>query len=80
VSRFTEQTRDEVIEFLVSEMLDSMFADGGKQDIILNGIDFKGLHNMTDQELYNEMLNFTGETEDLVVKARRELSIALTQS
>jgi len=48
-------TKKAVIQYLREYLPTVMFGDGLEDDYIMNGIDFKGLDNMTDEELLKEL-------------------------
>lgn len=71
----SEKTKNEVIDFLFDNLRHTMFGDGLEDDYLRDGVEFKGLNNYSDQELIDEMLTFTGEEEELVVRAKQELAV-----
>jgi len=73
----SEETEVEVFAFLRECLMSSMFGDSLEDDYINDGFptDFKGLHNMTNDELLKMMTDFTGEDEDLVVKMKAEIAV-----
>ena len=52
--------REAVKEVLVDCLMDTMFGDGQEEEYIRQGIEFKGLDNMTDQELIEELKEMIG--------------------
>lgn len=67
--------KNELIDFCKEMLFDSMFGDGMEDDYIMNGMGFKGLNNMTDEELIETALTYTGDDEDLIIRAKTELDI-----
>ena len=68
----TKKTRDEVIKFLREALSDTMFGDGQEDDIIMDGIEFNGLNNMSDAELlleYARYLDADDEDDEDVLKS-----------
>ena len=69
-----DKTVERVISFLVDCILDSSFGDGQEEEMIRDGRSFKGLNNMTDKELLDELLCYTGENEELVLLVKKEMA------
>jgi hypothetical protein len=69
----TSKTRDEIVEFLAECKMNSCFGDGAENDYIREGTEFIGLYEMTDAELVEELLSYTGENEDIYQQAKGEL-------
>ena len=58
--RLPRGLRDQLRGYLFQELMSSMWGDGLENDYIRDGINFKGLDNMTDLELYQELLEGMG--------------------
>lgn len=71
----TDKTKTEVIDFLFDCMFSSMFGDGLEEMYIRDGMNFKGLNNMSDKELLRELLNYTGHEEELVIRVQQEIEV-----
>lgn len=71
----SEKTKDEVIEELADWLKSGMFGDGLEDDYVRDGINFKGLNNMSDQELLDELLGIYEEDHELVKKVRGEMEV-----
>lgn len=76
MSKLSDQTRSEIVDYLFDVLRDSMFGDGLEHEYIKHGVSFKGLNNMTDQELVEEYeMYMDSEDDELKVKAKAELAI-----
>jgi hypothetical protein len=75
--RFSDQTREEIITYLIDAFQEGMFGDGMERDYVEHGMDFVGVTNMTDAELMSELEQIFGDDseEELVVRAQAELAI-----
>ncbi len=71
----SKKVREELGQFVFDNIRDYMFGDGQEDEMVWDGVEFKGIHNMTDEELITEALNYTGEEEDLIQQARAELAV-----
>ncbi len=70
----SEKTKTEVIDYLADSLRSTMFGDGLEDDYIRCGMGFKGLENMTDQELLDEMSDLD-EDDELLIKVKQELEV-----
>ncbi len=79
--RMGDALREEVVEFVTESLRSCMFGDGLEEDYIVGGINFVGLENMSDQELYEELMSCVSEDHDLAIRVRIDLEIdeALTE-
>jgi hypothetical protein len=83
MKKLSEETKKEMIERLKDMLLEGMFGDGIEEDYILDGINFKGLNNMSDEELLEEFSDVfamyiedgEGGEFDLYEKAKKELGL-----
>lgn len=73
--RMTESTRNEIRELLIDTLQDGMFGDGMEADYVADGMDFKGVNNMTDSELLEVMANIGYEEDELCIKAEAEMAV-----
>ncbi len=82
--KLTEDTKKEMIEDLKDALLEGMFGDGIEEDYIMDGFpDFKGLSNLTDEELlseYKDVFDYSIEEGDdsyfdTYEKAKKELGL-----
>jgi hypothetical protein len=73
--RLNDATREEVVAFLKDCVMSCSFGDGLEDDYVIDGVSMVGLNNMTDTELVEELLLYTGEEEELYIKAESELSV-----
>jgi len=75
----SNKTISEIQNTVFPYLMDGMFGDGCERDYIVDGFTFKGLANMTDRELIQEMeaCGFDdieeGEEYELLQRARAEL-------
>lgn len=53
----SKDQHDKIQALLFDELRENMFGDGCEDDMIWHGINLKGLHNMTDKELVDELRN-----------------------
>ena len=60
----TDEMRKAIKTNLAQTLMDTMFGDGLEEEYIMNGISFKGLDNMTDEELLNEQDQFNDEGDE----------------
>ena len=71
-------TKKAVIQYLREYLPTVMFGDGLEDDYIMDGINFKGLNNMTNEELLMELIqgmSYHDEDDDaykLLVKACKD--------
>lgn len=74
--RMGDALREEVCDFLIDSLSDVMFGDGLERDYVQGGINYPGVENMSDQELYEELCNATQDDDhDLVIRVRIDLEI-----
>ena len=76
--KLTDETKQELNNVLFMRLKEGMFGDQCERDMILSGINFKGLDNMTDLELFAEFETIadTANEDDmnLLSKAEKELN------
>lgn len=76
MSLLTPEERARAIENAKIQCLDHMFGDGQEEEYVMNGFpEFKGLTNMTDEELLIELGHYNPDVHDTlekVVQAFRE--------
>ena len=75
--RLSDDTREEVQEFLVERLPDVMFGDGVEADMVADGMEYIGVYNMTDKQLM-EVMSFIcneDESDELYAKAKAEMAI-----
>lgn len=70
-----QKIKQQLIDYLYDAYQDSMFDRHGKRDIILYGSSFKGLNNMTDEELVEDYESCVSEDDELLAEARADLAI-----
>jgi predicted XRE-type DNA-binding protein len=73
--RLNDALREKLRVALAQALVSAMFGDGLELDYVLDGINFKGVKNMTDLELVEEYEACTDPTNDLVVEAKLELRL-----
>lgn len=73
--RLNDTTREEVVAFLKDCAMSCSFGDGLEDDYVMDGVSMVGFNFMTDTELVEELLLYTGGEEDLYIKAEAELSV-----
>lgn len=67
MSLLTDNERAELVALLKETLLDFMFGDGHEELYVLEGIEFKGLNNMSDEELLLELGHYTeGDTPEIM--------------
>lgn len=66
-----EHTRNRLLEVL----FDDMYGAFELRDYILYGANWKGLRNMTDQELVEEYESYTDDDDELLAECRAALAI-----
>lgn len=60
--KLTPEQREVLVAYLADACMDNMFGDGLERDYVMDGFpEWKGLANMTDQELLDEALIETEE-------------------
>jgi hypothetical protein len=60
----TDEMRKAIKKNLAQTLMDTMFGDGLEEEYIMSGISFKGLDNMTDEELLNEQDEYNDEGDE----------------
>lgn len=76
MAKLSKQTRQKAIEWLMPCILESMFNGSNMLDEhVKAGINFKGLNNYTDDELYDELHRYTGNDEPIFQQVKFELEI-----
>ena len=75
----SDKTLEEIHNVLFVHLMDTMFGDGCERDYIVDGINFPGLANMSDEELIQELeacgfddLDEENEEYQLLQRARAE--------
>lgn len=71
--KLSDSTKEQLKEQLVKILYNGMFGDGLEREYIMDGVSFKGLNNMTDEELVDEYDRCVCEDDTLLLKAREEL-------
>jgi hypothetical protein len=74
--RLSDDQRNELKQHLYDNMLSCMFGDGLERDYIEDGFPvFKGINNMTDEELVEEYSTYVDEDDEYLKELRAELEI-----
>ena len=73
--RLSDKTREEVLEYLIERLPEGMFGDGAESDYVECGFEFKGVVNMTDSELLEQLEYICDEDHELYVRAQAELAV-----
>lgn len=63
--KLTDKQRKKLKEYIFDSCMSSMFGDGLEADYVRDGISFKGINNMTDDELLKEAGLHTTESEEV---------------
>lgn len=70
-----QKIKQQLIDHLYDVYQDSMFDRHGVRDIIMYGSSFKGLDNMTDEELVEDYESMVEEDDELLAEAKADLAI-----
>lgn len=57
----TEAERAALRREVTAQLLDDMFGDGLEREYVTGGFSFKGVNNMTDEELLDELGHYDAE-------------------
>lgn len=75
----SDNLREEIEDYIVDNESEWAFADGAKLDIVKFGSHFPGVINQSDDDLLEEMLNYTDEGEDDNFKPNKLYKMAVAE-
>jgi len=85
MSSLSKELRAKMTQLLGEWLEGGMFGDGLERDYIMDGIEFKGLNNMTDRELYDEFEEMVDKEDDnseeyeLWLQAKDDLELTICE-